>query len=93
VPAGPASGTAEDLVETAERNAAIRAGFASLSPRCQELLRLLLHDPPLSYVEIGERLDTPVGGLGPTRARCLDKLRRSTPVADFLEIDFDRGRR
>ena len=92
VPSKPVGSSAEDLVEAAERNAAIRAGFAQLTPRCQELLRLLLHDPPLSYVEIGERLDTPVGGLGPTRARCVEKLRRSAPLVDFLQLDLDRGR-
>jgi len=89
VPAGPGPATAESVVETAERNAAIRAGFAMLSPRCQELLRLLLHDPPLSYVEIGELLDTPVGSLGPTRARCLQRLRRTEPVTAFVSAEVD----
>ncbi|MGY1603700.1 RNA polymerase sigma factor [Geodermatophilus sp. SYSU D00815] len=93
VPADPGPASAERLVEDAERNAAIRAGFALLSPRCQELLKLLLHDPPLSYVEIGRRLDTPVGGLGPTRARCLDKLRRSDPVTALLSPGPDGDRR
>ena len=93
VPGESGPSTAEQLLESAERNAAVRAGFAMLSPRCQELLRLLLHDPPLSYVEIGERLDTPVGGLGPTRARCLEKLRKSTPVTAFLEPQLGGGSR
>jgi hypothetical protein len=38
-------------------------------------------------VRIAEILDVPVGGLGPTRARCLDKLRRSAPLAAFLDRD------
>ena len=87
--AGPSA--AEELRESAGRNAATRAGFAMLSPRCQELLRLLRHDPPLSYVEIGARLDTPVGGLGPTRARCLERLRRSAPVTSFLQLEGGRS--
>jgi RNA polymerase sigma factor (sigma-70 family) len=73
------------LVE--ERRAAVRAGFAALAPRCRRLLALLVADPPLPYVRIAEILDVPVGGLGPTRARCLDKLRRSAPLAAFLDRD------
>jgi RNA polymerase sigma factor (sigma-70 family) len=92
VPGAAGPSAAEELLESAERNAAIRAGFAMLSPRCQELLRLLLHDPPLSYVEIGARLDTPVGGLGPTRARCLERLRKSAPITVFLQPELDGGR-
>jgi RNA polymerase sigma factor (sigma-70 family) len=92
VAGGPGPPSAEDVLETAERNAAVRAGFAELSRRCQELLRLLLHDPPLPYVEIARRLGTPVGGLGPTRARCLEKLRRSVHVTAFLSPQLDGGR-
>ena len=33
-------------------------------------------DPKPSYDEIAERLGIPVGSIGPTRARCLEKLRR-----------------
>jgi hypothetical protein len=43
-------------------------------------------------VRIAEILGVPVGGLGPTRARCLEKLRRSEALAAFLELDVaDRG--
>ena len=39
------------------------------------LLALLVASPPLSYEEIGARLGMPVGSIGPTRGRCLKKLR------------------
>jgi RNA polymerase sigma factor (sigma-70 family) len=68
----------------AERNDAVRAAFARLSLQCRRLLALLAHDPPLSYAEIAERLAAPVGSLGPTRARCLDKLRQQEPLATFI---------
>jgi RNA polymerase sigma factor (sigma-70 family) len=73
------------LVE--ERRAAVRAGYAALQPHCRRLLALMVSDPPLSYAQIAEILDVPVGGLGPTRARCLEKLRRSVPLAAFLDRD------
>ncbi len=75
----------EEWLLTDERNAALRAAFAQLPSRCQQLLSLLLHDPPLSYAEIAERLGTKIGGLGPQRARCLDKLRHCPPLAALID--------
>jgi RNA polymerase sigma factor (sigma-70 family) len=49
--------------------------FGRLSEECQQLLRLLATEPPLSYEEISEVTGRPVGSLGPTRSRCIDKLR------------------
>lgn len=60
----------------AEREQALRTAFAELPQPCRRLLLLLLHDPPLPYAEIGAKMGKPVGSLGPSRARCLDKLRR-----------------
>lgn len=68
-----------------ERNIAIRAAFAELPPRCQRLLHLLLRDPPLHYTQIGEEMGMQVGGIGPTRARCLEKLRRSPALAALID--------
>ncbi len=58
------------------------AAFAKLSDRCQTLLRLLLLERP--YGEISEILGMPIGGIGPTRSRCLDKLRRLLPNASGI---------
>jgi RNA polymerase sigma factor (sigma-70 family) len=85
--------TVEESLLVAERNAAVRAAFARLPLHCQRLLALLIHDPPLSYTDIGDRLGVPVGSLGPTRARCLDKLRRCEPLATLInaELSVVRG--
>jgi RNA polymerase sigma factor (sigma-70 family) len=77
----------ESVVLASERNAALRAAFAELPPDCQQLFALLTQDPPLSYAEIGARMDRAVGGLGPRRARCLEKLRRNSRLAGFLQPD------
>jgi RNA polymerase sigma factor (sigma-70 family) len=72
-----------DLCDTllkAEMVDAVRAGFAELGPECQHLLRLLVADPPLSYREIEAVLNRPVGSIGPTRRRCLEKLRRTAAL-------------
>jgi RNA polymerase sigma factor (sigma-70 family) len=53
------------------------AVFHTLSDECRQLLRLLTAEPPLSYEEISEIIDRPVGSLGPTRARCIERLKSS----------------
>jgi RNA polymerase sigma factor (sigma-70 family) len=75
--------TDEDLL-SAERRQALRDGFATIPARCQLLLRLLLEDPPPSYQDVSEKLRIPVGSVGPTRARCLHKLRQCPALAHLL---------
>jgi RNA polymerase sigma factor (sigma-70 family) len=76
----------EELLR-AERHQALLAAFAELSDRHRELLVLLLEDPPLSYATISERLAMPVGAIGPTRARAVERLRSSPALAALLETD------
>jgi RNA polymerase sigma factor (sigma-70 family) len=81
MPPDPAAATIEEEVIVAERNAALYAAFAELPPRCHELLSMLVNDPPPAYADISAKLGVPVGSIGPTRARCLDRLRRSPHLA------------
>jgi len=60
-----------------ERDAALWRAFATLSARCQTLLRMLAGDPAPSYEEVGAALGMPIGSIGPTRGRCLATLRRA----------------
>lgn len=73
----------------AERNAALCEALAGLPDRCQQLLSMLLADPPLSYAEISRRLNIPVGSIGPQRARCLERLRKSYA---FRTEDWEKPR-
>lgn len=59
-------------------NAVLHA-FAQLSPEDQQLMRLLCTVPPLDYQTIAEMLGRPIGSIGPTRARCLARLRKLLP--------------
>ena len=45
---------------------------------------MLMSDPPPAYAEIHAALDIPVGSIGPQRARCLDRLRRSSTSSDWV---------
>jgi len=73
----------DEGILAAERQQALRTAFAALPPPCRQLLELLLHDPPLPYAEIGEKMGKPVGSLGPSRARCLGKLRRHPALRGY----------
>ena len=58
-----------------ERAQTVREALARLPCRWQRLLELLMTDPPASYTEISDQLGLPVGSIGPTRGRCLARLR------------------
>jgi RNA polymerase sigma factor (sigma-70 family) len=58
-----------------ERAQDVRKALSRLPWRWQRLLELLMADPPASYAEISDQLGLPVGSIGPTRGRCLARLR------------------
>ncbi|MCB0891596.1 MAG: sigma-70 family RNA polymerase sigma factor, partial [Propionibacteriaceae bacterium] len=49
----------------------------TLDERCQRLLRIVAFDDRPDYAGLAKDLNMPVGSIGPTRRRCLDKLRSS----------------
>jgi RNA polymerase sigma factor (sigma-70 family) len=74
-PAGSHAHPIEALTCLEEQDTLLRA-LEGLPARCQELLRALYYDDPTpSYQALGRRLGMPTGSVGPTRLRCLDKLR------------------
>ena len=70
----------EQEILAAERNAALRTALGQLPPRCRQLIGMLISDPPSSYTEISATLRIPMGSIGPQRARCLERLRRSSAL-------------
>ncbi|GLZ34592.1 RNA polymerase sigma factor [Lentzea sp. NBRC 105346] len=73
----------EELVAL-ERRQALRDGFRELTQQCQRLLTKLMSDPPPSYQTVSEELAMPIGSIGPTRIRCLDKLRKTAAIGRFI---------
>jgi RNA polymerase sigma factor (sigma-70 family) len=66
----------EVLLQLEERHR-VHLAVATLDERCRALLTLLFLRPePPPYAEIAATLGVPEGSIGPTRARCLQKLRR-----------------
>lgn len=68
--------TPEAVVLTSERDRILWRAFLQLEPRCQRLLRLVAV-VATPYEVVADALDMPIGSIGPTRARCLERLRRS----------------
>lgn len=59
----------------AESAGALHEALEQLPERSQQLMRLLLQEPALPYTTISSIMGMPIGSIGPTRARCLRKLR------------------
>jgi RNA polymerase sigma factor (sigma-70 family) len=76
----------QELLE-AERHAALREAFTHLPAAYQQLIGMLIADPPLPYAEISARLGIPVGSIGPTRSRCLDRMRRHPAIAALIDAE------
>ena len=79
--------TVEQQLLAAERHAALREAFAGLPPCCQQLLTLLIHDPPMPYAQTSATLGIPVGSIGPLRSRCLQQLRSDPAIAALINAD------
>ena len=77
-------GLADQKLLAAERHAALREAFGQLPPNGQQLMALLIADPPLPYADISAQLGIPVGSIGPNRSRYLDKMRRHPAIAALM---------
>lgn len=64
---------ADEALLAAERDQTVREAVKLLPHRWQRLMELLMAEQP--YAVIADRLNLPVGSIGPTRGRCLDRLR------------------
>lgn len=67
----------DERLGSLEETALLLEGLDRLDGRCRRMLRsLYLDDPPASYADVSRDLEMPLGSVGPTRARCLEKLRK-----------------
>ncbi len=63
-----------ELLRSEQRQILLR-GISALGDACQALIRVLMSDPEPTYEEVSASLDMPIGSIGPTRRRCLSRLR------------------
>lgn len=77
----------EDGFLALERQSIIRSALTQLGPLCQQLLTLLFYaEPRPSYSQIAQELTLSEGSIGPTRARCLEKLTSILQKMGFSEM-------
>jgi len=66
----------ESLVERFEEEQQVRDALGRVGERCRRLLELLYFtDPPPDYDGVAKAMSMPRGSLGPTRRRCLEKMK------------------
>ncbi len=67
----------DELAAALEEQHLVRVALAKLDARCRQLLTLLFYQPePMPYEQVASAVGVPLGSIGPTRARCLQKLGR-----------------
>ena len=71
----PVQTSPEAEVVTNDENSTLWQALGRLPERCQKLLRIVAWEPRPDYSSVAAGLQMPVGSIGPTRRRCLDKLR------------------
>ena len=74
---------------TAELRQTVTDALADLPPRCRELLTLLFVSDQPNYEELSRQLGIPIGSIGPTRGRCLDRLARHPLIRGIREQETD----
>lgn len=66
----------DEVLLRLEEQHRVRTAVAALDERCKKLINMLFYQEPLPYDEIATALGTSTGSIGPTRARCLEKMLR-----------------
>jgi RNA polymerase sigma factor (sigma-70 family) len=84
-PAAPREDEPEAQLLRAERDGSLEEALDALPLHQRRLMQLLLAEPELSYRDVAERLGIPIGSIGPTRARALERLARDARLAGVGE--------
>ncbi|MCE4026483.1 sigma-70 family RNA polymerase sigma factor [Microbacterium sp. Au-Mic1] len=85
----PVSESAEHQAQRGTEAGALWSAVGALNTRCQRLLRIVAFEERPDYARIAQDLAMPIGSIGPTRQRCLGKL-RALLEQDGWEDDDDR---
>ena len=76
-PEGESPKTPDELLRELESEQLVREAVSELSAECRRMLEAFFYQTPAaSYTDVASALDIPKGSVGPTRNRCLEKLRQ-----------------
>jgi RNA polymerase sigma factor (sigma-70 family) len=73
----------EDELLALERQHVVRTAVNQLPENCRQLVEALFSDAHTSYEQAARHLAIPTNSLGPTRTRCLERLRRLLAAAGY----------
>lgn len=82
-----ADGLPEEEALRTDRNRALWRAFNQLSQRCQDLLRMTVLSGRAEYDHVAKEMRMPRGSIGPTRGRCLDRMRRHPAIAALINAE------
>ncbi|HEX5860070.1 MAG TPA: sigma-70 family RNA polymerase sigma factor [Microbacterium sp.] len=71
----PAQESAEETASSVDETSRLWSAVRELNDRCQRLLRVVAFEERPDYARLAQDLSMPIGSIGPTRQRCLGKLR------------------
>lgn len=75
----------EEAIHRLERQHLLRQAVLELPEKCRTLIELLFfQESPDSYEDLSRRLGRPVASIGPTRGRCLEKLKKNLQKVGFF---------
>lgn len=77
----PTHESAEDTAVVDDESSRLWTAVATLNERCQRLLRVVAFEERPDYARLAQDLSMPIGSIGPTRQRCLAKLRSALESA------------
>jgi RNA polymerase sigma factor (sigma-70 family) len=78
------SSTPETVALERERATAVTTAVRRLSGRQRDVLDAMLRRPDRSYQDLSAELGMPIGSIGPTRDRALERLRRDAALIDVM---------
>lgn len=85
----PPSPAAEDIAVEHEAALSLWRAVATLPERCQRLLRVIAFSERPDYAQLSVHLEMPIGSIGPTRGRCLGKLRAALDAVSVTSAAID----
>ncbi len=77
--------TVEEMALLASNSDMIRRAMKLLPGKCPELLAILYSESDNSYEDVRAKLGIPSGSIGPTRARCIERLRKELQGMNFFD--------
>jgi len=83
----PPQESTEAEVTASDESRRLWSAVGALTTRCQRLLRIIAFDDRPDYAGIAAELDMPIGSIGPTRKRCLAKLRTELVRSGFSSVE------